>query len=144
MAGSYKTPWEWPNSIITRVVDGDSFYARLTRDIGFNGSVTFIQKLRLMRINTPPVKTDIGVEAATFVLGATLDRSLKITTLKPYKYGDEWMAEVELPDGRNLSEMLVAAGLAQWWDGEGPRPGGVVDPTLEVLLGWSYDGPPGL
>jgi endonuclease YncB( thermonuclease family) len=47
-----------------------------------------------------------------------------IETVKAYKYGDEWMAEVTLPDGRNVSDALVAAGVAQWWDGQGPRPGG--------------------
>jgi endonuclease YncB( thermonuclease family) len=34
------------------------------------------------------------------------------------------MAEVTLSDGENLSDALVAAGLAFYWGGTGPRPGG--------------------
>jgi hypothetical protein len=32
------------------------------------------------------------------------------------------MAEIVLPDGRNLSDVLVDLGLAVRWDGTGPRP----------------------
>jgi len=116
-------PWSWPASTITRVVDGDSIVARLTRDIGFHGTVTFDQHLRLNRINTPPANTDAGKAATAYVknrIGIPAD----ITTTKAYKYGDEWMAEVVFPDGTNLSDALVAAGLAAYWDGTGPRPGG--------------------
>ena len=54
--------------------------------------------------------------------------AVHVTTLKRYKYGGpsetvgQYMAEVELPDGRNLSDLLVADGLAVYWDGQGPRP----------------------
>ena len=116
-------PWSWPASTITRVIDGDSIVARLTRDIGFHGIVTFEQRLRLNRINTPPASTAEGL-AATFYVRSRAGISVDITTTKPYKYGDEWMAEVVFPDGTNLSDALVAAELAVYWDGTGPRPGG--------------------
>lgn len=123
-------PWLWPDSVITRIKDGDSFVARVTRDVGFHGTLTFDVTLRLNRINTPPVNTIPGK--------AALDRftelvrngpgipspPMLIETVKAYKYGDEWVAEVTLPDGRNVSDELVAAGVAQYWDGKGPRPGG--------------------
>lgn len=119
------TPWDWPNSVITRVIDGDSIVARLTRDVGFHGILTFDQKLRLNRINTPPVSTPQGKAALDFttlkLLGAPF---LFVTTVKPYKYGDEWMGEITLPDGTNISDLLVTNGLAVYWDGSGPRPGG--------------------
>jgi len=83
-------PWSWPASTIVRVVDGDSIVARLTRDIGFHGTVTFDQHLRLNRINASPASTDLGKQATAFVTAKT----------------------------------LVAAGLAFYWDGTGPRPGG--------------------
>lgn len=124
------TQWPWPASTVTRVVDGDSIIARLTKDIGFHGHVTFEQKLRLNRINTPPASTDGGKAATAYVNVATtfavngVPLIVDITTVKAYKYGDEWMAEVVLPDGSNLSDALVAAGLAVYWDGQGPRPGG--------------------
>jgi len=115
--------WAWPASTITRVIDGDSVVARMIRDIGFHGFVTFDQRLRLNRINASPGSTDLGM-AATAMVTAYLGLPVGIVTIKPYKYGDEWMAEITLPDGTNLSDALVAAGLAVYWDGTGPRPGG--------------------
>lgn len=117
-------PWLWPASTIIRVVDGDSFVARVTRDLGFHGVATFEVKMRLNRINTPPIKTELGATAAVFVSAHTADVLVDIETTKAYKYGDEWMAEVTLPDGTNLSDQLVAASLALYWNGQGPRPGG--------------------
>jgi len=124
-----KFPWTWPNSRIVRIIDGDSFIARMTRDIGFHGEVQFEQKLRLNRINTPPLKTPEGKSAAAFfeALVRASDAAsppLLIETVKPYKFGDEFMAEVTLPDGRNVSDLMVSAGGAVYWDGTGPRPGG--------------------
>ena len=117
--------WLWPGSTVTRVTDGDSIVSHLTRDIGFHGVVAFDQTLRLNRINTPPKGTDVGDRATAFVVAkVTPDVIVNIETVKPYKYGDEWMAEVTLPDGSNLSDALVAAGLALYWNGAGPRPGG--------------------
>jgi endonuclease YncB( thermonuclease family) len=116
-------PWSWPASTITRVVDGDSIVARVTRDIGFHGTVTFDQHLRLNRINASPASTDLGKQATAFVTAKTTFPCDIITT-RAYKFGDEWMAEVTLSDGENLSDALVAAGLAFYWDGTGPRPGG--------------------
>jgi endonuclease YncB( thermonuclease family) len=119
------TDWAWPGSSITRVIDGDSVTARLTRDLGFHGTVTFEQRLRLARINAAPVKTTFGARAAAMVAAATMpDVVVNITTTGAYKFGDEWMAEIVLPDGTNLSDDLVGAGLAVYWDGQGPRPGG--------------------
>ncbi len=122
-------PWSWPNSIITRVIDGDSFTARVTRDLGFHGTATFDVKLRLNRINASPVKTDLGKLAAQrfgelVQLVGSVSVPLLLETVKAYKYGDEWMAEVTLPDGRNVSDELVSEALAVYWDGTGPRPGG--------------------
>lgn len=122
--------WIWPNATITRVIDGDSLTARLTRDIGFHGVVQFDQRVRLNRINTPPEKTEVGKAAARYLAGLLRVSngvpSLPVTleSVKPYKYGDEWMAELTLPDGRNVSDEMVASGSAVYWDGTGPRPGG--------------------
>lgn len=115
------TDWQWPNSYIERVVDGDTFIAELTRDLGFNGSVNFHQRLRLNRINCPPVKTDDGKKAKEFVQEHAT-HPVDITTVGAYKYGDEWMAEVQIFQIGNLSDALVEAGLAVYWDGHGPRP----------------------
>ena len=114
----------WPGATITRVVDGDSVIARLTRDVGFHGVLTFEQRLRLNRINTPPASTDQGKAATAFTNAWVGGQVLSIDTVKPYKYGDEWMAEITGTTGQNLSDALVTQGLAVYWDGTGPRPGG--------------------
>jgi endonuclease YncB( thermonuclease family) len=125
------TDWLWPDSVVTRVIDGDSFEATVTRrglDYGFNiiGTVTFPIKLRLARVNTPKANTAAGKAATAAVNGFLLGQTVTIQTLKGYKYsgGDkpEYMAEVTLPDGRNLSDELVFGGWAVFWDGKGPRP----------------------
>lgn len=120
--------WSWPNSRISRVVDADSVDASLTRDIGFGGTVTFPVRLRLNRINAPKISTVRGRTARDFVASHLVDQTLLIRTIKPYKYGGpadragEYMAEIILPQGSNLADLLVAAGLATYWDGQGPRP----------------------
>lgn len=118
------TIWTWPNSMVNHIIDGDSFVAMVTRDIGFHGTVSYLQKLRLNRINTPPAKTDLGIAATAETTKLLTGGPVYIETVSPYKYRDEWMAEVTLPDGRNLSDVLVAGGFAFYWDGTGPRPGG--------------------
>ena len=118
-------PWLWPNSTVTRIIDGDSFTARVTRDLGFHGTATFDVKLRLNRINAPPKNTVPGLAAAgRFNELVPITQPVLIETVKAYKYGDEWMAEVTLADGRNVSDVLVAESFASYWDGTGPRPGG--------------------
>lgn len=120
--------WRWPGSRISRVIDGDTVDTQLTRDIGFGGRVTFPARLRLARINAAKAKSPAGLSATAMVITLTGGAPLDIITLKPYKYGGpvdytgEYMAEVVLPDGRNLSDVLVAEGLAVYWDGSGPRP----------------------
>jgi endonuclease YncB( thermonuclease family) len=121
--------WPWPNTIIAKVIDGDSVDADLINPhVGFGVSTTFPMRLRLNRINAAPSRTAKGRKAKARVLELTAGLRLTITTGKGYKYGapegkaGEWMAEVLLPDGRNLSDLLVAEDLACYWDGQGPRP----------------------
>jgi endonuclease YncB( thermonuclease family) len=120
--------WEWPNSTVVRLVDGDTFDALLTRDLGFGGHVTFTVRLRLARINCPPLETTPGRLAAQAAFVLLMGAPVHITTLKPYKFGGpvespgEWMAEVVLANGRNVSDELVAQGHAVLWDGTGARP----------------------
>lgn len=121
--------WIWPDSIICRVIDGDTIEADLVnRHVGFGLIVTFPARLRLNRINAEPCRQALGLRCKSRVLALTAGARVHISTGKGYKYGapegkvGEWMAEVLLPDGRNLSDVLVAEGLAVYWDGQGPRP----------------------
>lgn len=124
--------WHWPQSRINKVIDGDTVDSTLVRlvDIGFNVTITVTlpMRLRLSRINTARSSSVKGKRAKDLVTSRTTGTDLHITTLKSYKYGGpedkvaEYMAEVTLPDGRNLSDLLVSEGLATYWDGSGPRP----------------------
>lgn len=118
------TDWDWPDSKIVHIIDGDTLIAVLTRDLGFNGKAVFEQKLRLNRINCPPASTVEGKAATQFVEDTVNNAPVHITTVGPYKYRDEWMAEVVLANGKNLSDALAQASLAYYWNGRGPRPGG--------------------
>lgn len=121
-------PWLWQNSEITAVIDGDTVHALVTRDIGFGGTTSFTVRLRLNRVNAPKATARRGAAAKAFVEAKVLGARVDITTHDPYKFGGpknspgEWMAEIALPDGSNLSDLLVAEGLAVPWDGEGDRP----------------------
>lgn len=129
--------WTWPESTIIRVIDGDTVVGSMTKDIdvdcGFHvmlvQSIATAQKLRLNRINASPAKTDVG-KAATNYLGSLvmgIGNTVILETLKitgAYKFGDEWMVEITLADGTNVSDLMVSNGHAVYWDGEGPRPGG--------------------
>lgn len=129
-------PWSFEGAVCKRVVDGDTQDFLLSRtdrvDVGFHVSLELTssseQRLRLNRINCPPADTTEGEAATAYVtarlLGTTTAPAESVLIVHTYKYGDEWMAEVVMADGSNLSDDLVTAGLAVYWDGEGPRPGG--------------------
>lgn len=132
------TVWEWPGSTIPNVLDGDTLDARVTRtvvmDFGFGlhpeQTLAPVVRMRLNRINASPAYTTLGKAATAMVRQLTAGVVVHVTTLGAYKYGGppdspgEWMAEVTLPDGTNLADTLVTAGLAVYWSGQGPRPGG--------------------
>lgn len=134
----------WPGSTIIVVVDGDTFDIQVRKtvsiemDFGFGltprATMTLdpIIRMRLNRANCPPGKTSAGRSASARVRElCPFGPPLFVETFKAYKFGGpanspgEWMAEIWLDAGRNLTDVLVAEGLAVYWDGQGPRPGGV-------------------
>lgn len=126
--GRWVAEWSWPYSTLLKVVDGDTLDMSLERDLGFGASATFPVRLRLNRINAPELSSVRGKAARDALAGLLAGVELSVTTVKPYKYGGpagmagEWMAEIVLPDGRNVSDVLVSEEHAVYWDGTGPRP----------------------
>lgn len=123
--------WDWPAARVTRVIDGDTLDAEVTRDLGFGGRASFTVRLRLNRINAPALTSAAGRAARDWLvqkLNPDTGWLWDITTLKPYKYGGpqaspgEWMAEVTHLGTGNVADVMVAAGHAVYWDGAGPRP----------------------
>lgn len=121
--------WSWPGSKVISVIDGDTFDAQVNRDLGFGGVATYPIRLRLNRINAPKVSTTNGKATRERVIALLATApTVHLDTIKPYKFGGpadqrgEYMVEVTLADGTNLSDVLVTEGLAVYWDGNGPRP----------------------
>ncbi len=120
--------WSWPASKVVKVIDGDTVDVLVTRDLGFGGAATFPIRLRLNRINTAKVTSAKGRAARDRVAELLASNVVDLVTVKPYKFGGpedqrgEYMAEVTLPDGRNLSDVLVQEKLATSWNGQGARP----------------------
>lgn len=134
---------------VTDVVDGDTIDALVVEDCAFGRQLVSRVRLRLARINAAKGPTGTGTAATAFLRVTLLEIPERnprlvvqsLTTLKPYKYGGpnkdypafaqggpkdyggEYMVEVELADGTNVSDAMVAAGCALYWDGTGPRPG---------------------
>jgi len=96
---------------VAHVVDGDTF--DLIVDVGFHVSVT--ERFRLARVDTPeirgPERPD-GLVSKQFVEDwfATAG-SLTVRSSKTGKYG-RWIGEVINGAGENLSDVLLAEGLA--------------------------------
>ena len=102
-------------ALVTKVVDGDTFYADV--DLGFN--VTTSVKFRLANIDTPEIyrpKNDEelvrGREARGFVAERILGKEVIIRSYKTGKYG-RWLAVVYLEGGTTLAEELENAGYVK-------------------------------
>jgi hypothetical protein len=120
------TTWLFPGAVLERVVDGDTFIARLTRtaDFGFHviSTLSSVQRFRLNRAAAAPASTDSGAGAARALTEMLSGAPFLLTSVGPYKFGDEWMAEVVLADDRNVTDTLIAEQWAALWSGRGAQP----------------------
>ena len=100
---------------VSRVVDGDTY--DLWVDLGL--CVATRIRVRLLGIDTPeiyhascPAEKEHGQQAKTFAVEHALGRSVIVRTHKDKrgKYG-RWLAEIVLPDGTSLAELLRANGF---------------------------------
>lgn len=125
--------WNWPNSKVIRVIDGDTVVVELQSDTGFGGRFIRPVSLRLNRIDSFLRSSARGTAAAA-AMTDLVSQPVHVQTLKGYKFmgthaGETvpaYMAEITLPDGRNVSDEMVSGGHAIYWDGTGPRPAGEV------------------
>ena len=112
-------PFEY-RARVKRVVDGDTVIMDV--DLGF-GIWIHDQSFRLLGINTRERSQPGGVEAAAYL--ATVLRAapeVTVTSVKNDKYGGRYDARVALPDGRDLSTLLIEEGRAAPWKGSGAKP----------------------
>lgn len=121
LAGSY-------TALVRTVTDGDTIRCDVLM-----GSATIAGMscdivlrdfpVRLRGCNAAEVKTEAG-KAARDNLRAALPGGTPVTLsqVTPYKYGLELVAAVALPDGADLVGLLIKAGWAAPWDGNGKQP----------------------
>lgn len=118
--------YTYPDCTLVRLVDADTFVARGYRemDAGFHIVVraAWQQKFRLAGVACGAKGTPVGDEAARWVQAWLSEYPFTLTSLGPYKYGDEWMARVMFGGGQDLADLLVLRGLAVRWNGRGVQP----------------------
>jgi endonuclease YncB( thermonuclease family) len=108
------------NATVQRVIDGDTVV--LNVDLGFNTWVN-AQTFRLVGMNAREKSMAGGKEAAAH-LSELLPHgtAVLVRSVKNDKYGGRYDAMIELSDGRDLSDLLIASGYGAAWDGKGPKP----------------------
>lgn len=114
------TLWNY-RAHVTHVVDGDTLDCCI--DLGFH--LYFDTRIRLTGLNAPdihstdPVVRTRAVLAKAYVESACLDKNVIIETEKTEKFG-RWLATVA-SGGVDVNKELLAQGLADPYDGHGPR-----------------------
>lgn len=114
------------NAVIQSVHDGDSIHASVSLGFGiWHGSEDSVPgvMLRIAGLNARELSEEGGEEARDH-LAELLPAGTAVTlrTVKPDKFGGRYDADVELPDGSDLGDRLIAEGWAAAWDGTGERP----------------------
>lgn len=107
------------NADVVRVIDGDTVEVRAAIWLG----QSLVTRVRLAGIDAPdrdcPEARARARERARDLLGATTT----VSAIHWGKYAGRVMGRLSTWDGRDLSDVLVAEGLAKPYGGRGPRPG---------------------
>lgn len=100
------------------VYDGDTY--TINFDLGFK--ISKIEKVRLYGVDTSEIRTrdnsekKRGYAARNFVIRKILGKRLVIKTYREEKYG-RYLVDIILPDGNDLSELLIKKGYAKLYFG---------------------------
>jgi endonuclease YncB( thermonuclease family) len=106
-------------AVVERVSDGDTVC--LTVQVGFY--ITVELRCRLHAINVFESDEPGGPEAARF-LAELLPAGTKVVvrSVSADRYSGRFVGQIFLPDGRDVSDVMVAAGYAAPWNGRGEKP----------------------
>jgi endonuclease YncB( thermonuclease family) len=114
------------NAVVTDVHDGDTITVNL--DLGV-GTWHHDFHVRLIGGNAQELKDPGGEEARQNLAGLlplgsrVVVRSHKAgKDIEPDKFGGRWLADVTLPDGRDLVAHLIEQQWLAPWDGSGKKP----------------------
>ena len=110
--------WAFDLATVNRVIDGDTI--EIDVDLGFR--VTIRGSFRLLGLNAIELSQPGGKESRAN-LAAILPAGTAITlrSVKNDKYS-RWDATITLPDGQDLTTLLIRTGWAAPWDGTGKAP----------------------
>lgn len=98
---------------VVRVIDGDTI--DVTIDLGFRVNIS--TRLRLAHIDTPELSTKEGKAVRAFLTQLLpAGEPCTVATQKPDKYGRA-LADITLPDGRDLATVLLDSGLGKPYEG---------------------------
>lgn len=98
---------------VLKVVDGDT----LDVDLDLGMRIHFHVRLRVAHIDTPETSTPEGKQVRDYVRELLpVGTVVTVSTEKPDKYGRA-LADVLLPDGRELAHLLVNQGMAKPYEG---------------------------
>ena len=102
---------------LERMIDGDTFVASLSRDVGFNCRPTWRWRLRVSGIDCPEMRGAarvLGQAAREFTEAWLAAEPVAAQTLAQDNFG-RWVAIIRRADGASLADALVAAGHAVPW-----------------------------
>lgn len=81
------------------------------------------QSVRLLGCNAPELSTDAGKAALAFIETVlSVGDTVTLVSHGWDKYGGRIDGQVTLADGRDLTQVMIAAGQAAPWDGQGAKP----------------------
>lgn len=108
------------DAVVLKVVDGDT--VRVSARIWLNQTVETL--VRLKGIDTPELKAacpqekELAAKAKALVIQSLPEgETIQLLEVEPDKYGGRVVARIQTPDGRDLSAVLITAGLAYAYEG---------------------------
>lgn len=107
------------NARVDRIVDADT--AVLQVDLGWR--LSLLMTVRLLGMNAREHNEPGGAEATRYLAGLIpVGTSVVLDSLKLDKFAGRCDGLIWLADGRNVTDAMIAAGMAARWDGRGARP----------------------
>jgi endonuclease YncB( thermonuclease family) len=104
---------------VDHVIDGDTVVLEI--DVGF--SIEIKQRCRLYGCNARELTQPGGHEAYLFLIGLLPpDSSVVVRYVKADDYSGRFIGQLFLPDGRDVTQVMLTAGYAAPWDGRGAKP----------------------
>lgn len=98
---------------IVKYGDGDSFWAVVSKDIGFFVSAQALIHVRVTHVDTPERKQVNYIEASAFTRAWIESRTVRVRSVERDEFG-RWLCDVYDEDtGLLLSDALKQAGLAK-------------------------------